>query len=259
MRYLFVPVLLVLLLFSSFANGAELKESASDIFLGVQYVKCEQSEPIKQVSHLIKINLNTPGIRFMTTPGNGEEGPRETWCETTREFVRGAKAQIGINGNFFINDTDTHTELLGLAVSNGTVVSPWDRGWAKFAVNISEDNAVTFVERAERGSGTTKTSPDIVLYNTISGNMMIVRDGRSNASEGGERHPRTGIGLSKDNRLLLLIVDGRQPGYSVGMTYSEMAAAFIRYGAVQALALDGGGSSAYSERRRHPIPSEGAT
>lgn len=243
MKYRPLITLILILLQTPLRAGADVKESVSDIFLGVRYIRREQTAPEKQVSHIVKINLNTPGIRFGTTPGNGNDGPRETWCETTLDYVKDIKAQIGINGNFFINDTESHTELLGLAVSKGEVVSPWDRGWAKFAVNIAEDNKVTFVERAKNARGTAKTTPEIPLYNALSGNLMLVRNGMSTAPDGGDRHPRTGIGLTADNNLLLLIVDGRQPEYSVGMTYKEMADAFLNYGAVEALSLDGGGST----------------
>lgn len=219
------------------------REESSEIFQGIRYIKRTQTVPLKQVTHIIEIDLSAPGLRFMTTPSNGKEGPRETWCETTSAFVRKAKAQIGINGNFFYNDKEEHTELLGLAVSNGEVVSPWDGGWAKYAVNISKDNEVTFVERAENGAGTTKTVPDIELYNALSGNMMLIVDGKIQATEEGDRHPRTGFGKRADNTLLLMVADGRQPEYSVGMTYYEMARAFLDLGASDALALDGGGSA----------------
>ena len=237
MRYRILSMFLWLVLCASLCQGAGPKESVSDIFLGVQYLRYEQDEPVRQVSHVVKINLNTPGIRFTTTPGNGEAGPRETWCETTREFVQNAKAQIGINGNFFINDKETHAELLGLAVSDGKTVSPWDRGWAKFAVNIAEDNSVTFLERADKAWGTTKTHPEALLYNTLSGNMMIVKGGQSTAPEGGRTASQNGNRFVQERTLLLLIVDGRQPEYSVGMTYAEMASIFLKYGAVEALAL----------------------
>ena len=42
----------------------------------------------------------------------------------------------------------------------------------------------------------------------------------------------------------MVVVDGRRPGYSVGMTNFELAQALVRLGAVNASALDGGGSSA---------------
>ena len=43
--------------------------------------------------------------------------------------------------------------------------------------------------------------------------------------------------------MLLVATDGRQPGYSVGMTNFELAQALVRLGAVSGMALDGGGSS----------------
>jgi hypothetical protein len=57
------------------------------------------------------------------------------------------------------------------------------------------------------------------------------------------RHPRTAVGQLSDGRLVLVVVDGRQPGYSVGMTTFEMAQTMVRLGAVRAMQLDSGGSS----------------
>jgi hypothetical protein len=58
----------------------------------------------------------------------------------------------------------------------------------------------------------------------------------------GDRHPRTIVGHTADNHLLMVVVDGRSPT-AAGMTYSELATTLISLGAVNALGLDGGGSS----------------
>ena len=42
---------------------------------------------------------------------------------------------------------------------------------------------------------------------------------------------------------MLVAVDGRQPGYSIGLTNSELAQALVRLGAVRAMGLDSGGST----------------
>lgn len=58
------------------------------------------------------------------------------------------------------------------------------------------------------------------------------------------RQPRTLAGIDGRGRLLLVTVDGRQPGVSEGFTLGEAARFMRSLGAVQALNLDGGGSSA---------------
>lgn len=58
------------------------------------------------------------------------------------------------------------------------------------------------------------------------------------------RQPRTLAGIDGRGRLLLVTVDGRQPGASEGFTLGEAARFMRSLGAVQALNLDGGGSSA---------------
>ncbi len=235
--------LTALTVFPALAQGTAGIETESTPFEGVRVIRHAQTTPEALVYFIVEIALDAPGLHFQTTEANPPDAPRETWCETTLDFVSRVGAQIGINGNYFINDKETHTELLGLAVSNGAVVSPWDTTWARFAVNISKDNEVTFVERAENGAGTSKTSPETSLYNALSGSPMLLRGGKIQTAEGGDRHPRTGVGKTADKKLLLLIADGRQPGHSVGMTFHEMAVVMQRHGAMEALALDGGGST----------------
>jgi large repetitive protein len=57
------------------------------------------------------------------------------------------------------------------------------------------------------------------------------------------RHPRTAVGTRADGTIILVVVDGRQEGYSVGMTLEETATLMLELGAVDALNLDGGGST----------------
>lgn len=64
------------------------------------------------------------------------------------------------------------------------------------------------------------------------------------------RHPRSAVGWRADGTLLLVAVDGRQPGHSVGMSLAEMRSLFRELGATEALNLDGGGSTALVVRDR---------
>ncbi len=91
--------------------------------------------------------------------------------------------------------------------------------------------------------------PDIV--SAIGGGPQIVRDGapifRSGeifaSSQLGPRAPRSAVGQLADGKTILVTVDGRQPGYSVGMTNFELAQTLVRLGAVTGMALDSGGSA----------------
>lgn len=58
-----------------------------------------------------------------------------------------------------------------------------------------------------------------------------------------DRHPRTAIARLESGKLLLLTVDGRQPGVSVGMSLDMLADLLLELGAVEAINLDGGGST----------------
>jgi hypothetical protein len=90
------------------------------------------------------------------------------------------------------------------------------------------------------------------LVSAVGGGPQIVRDGapvfRANekftSGQLGQRAPRSAVGQRADGRIVLVAVDGRQPGYSVGLTNFELAQALVRLGAVTGMALDGGGSTA---------------
>jgi hypothetical protein len=91
-------------------------------------------------------------------------------------------------------------------------------------------------------------APDFVL----GGGPRIVRSGRpAMTPDAGTypsgfadaRHPRTAVGVRADGRILLVTVDGRQPEISVGMSIGELAALLRELGAVEAINMDGGGST----------------
>ena len=83
------------------------------------------------------------------------------------------------------------------------------------------------------------------VYNAISGDRMLVVNGEPVAGLGDEElDPRTAIGFDKKGRyLVIVVVDGRQPFYSVGATFVELADLLIEYGVYEGMNLDGGGSS----------------
>lgn len=97
----------------------------------------------------------------------------------------------------------------------------------------------------------TLTPPWANVPEALGGGPIIVRNGKPvfRSFEGfttdqlSLRHPRTGVGQLPDGRILLVAVDGRQPGYSTGLTNFELALTMMRLGCVTASGLDAGGST----------------
>lgn len=58
-----------------------------------------------------------------------------------------------------------------------------------------------------------------------------------------DAHPRTAIGYTKEGKLIVLVIEGRNPGIAAGATLTETAAILVQLGCMEALNLDGGGSS----------------
>ncbi len=94
------------------------------------------------------------------------------------------------------------------------------------------------------------------IMQAIGGNPVLVRDGEIVAADQ-VRHPRTAIGFNVDE-VIIVTVDGRQPGWSVGMNLKELAELMHRLGCTDAVNLDGGGSTtAWARDRIINRPSDG--
>jgi exopolysaccharide biosynthesis protein len=110
--------------------------------------------------------------------------------------------------------------------------------WARVQSGEAEDEALLRLDLTPRVS------------ESIGGSPILVRDGkRWFAEETRDLYtlpaPRSAAGWTAGGDLLLVTVDGRQPGYSAGMTMDELSDLMIELGAVEAINLDGGGSTAF--------------
>ena len=82
----------------------------------------------------------------------------------------------------------------------------------------------------------------------VSGPNILIRNGAMSIDPYTQgfadvTHPRSGIGITEKGEVLLFAIDGRQPGYSMGVTLDELAELMISQGVVNGLNLDGGGST----------------
>lgn len=248
--------MLVLLLVPSLSAAAV---QTSEPFVGVRLERIVRSTPRPEIINLTIIDPEAPGIRFLVTPSNGDpNGPLpgdpnlETTRETTLQFITRQHAQLGINGSFFTFVKHTlDTDNVSLVISDGHVVSPLDphRAWV---LNITPDHHV----QIRKVTANEISKPDSQLHDTIAGSDLLVDQGKLVAPTGSKfdnsHPPRTAVGVTREGHLLLMTVDGRQPGFSEGMSLQEVARFLMAHGAVEALNFDGGGSTTMAIADPHP-------
>ena len=217
--------------------------SWSPIYRGIEFATgyADTNEVRQQKVFALRVDLADPTIEFFSTPANGD-APLETFGQTTTMFVQTYGTAAGVNANFFSpvstipNDP---RDLSGLAISQGTVVSPHESG--RPPALITRSNQVTF----------TTTPPGNLsnIWTAVSGSDLILINGVPQLADCTtsfcNQNPRTALGLSQDNRYFyMIVIDGRRPGWSDGATLYETGTWLLWLGAWNGLNLDGGGSSA---------------
>jgi hypothetical protein len=206
-------------------------------------------------SHVIFIaidNFAVPDspISFFVTPGELGEDGSHMLATTTSEFAREyPEVFIAINGSFFdlieVRFPGTSWKLRDRLPSPREPVSLWGGTAISEGVQYVEDDpkypTVCFrLGKVEIG----KNGCPSDTLNALSGYNVLVEDGQNVAVEGdGSRHPRTLIGITEQGDVLLIVIDGRRRGHSVGATLAEAAEIGIRMGAYWLIELDGGRSS----------------
>ncbi len=168
----------------------------------------------------------------------------ENITENTSDIAEDNDAVFAINGDYYgFRDT-------GIVIRNGVVYR--DAG-AREGLAFYADGTVEVYDE-------TTTSADELLaggvWNTLSFGPALLEDGKvvdgiedveidtniGNHSIQGDQ-PRTAVGVIDENHLVFVVVDGRSPGYSAGVTMTELAEIMQSLGATTAYNLDGGGSA----------------
>jgi len=236
-----VAILGLVLVLAPTGARADLVTTVEAPFLGITHTHVSGTLPSGQALayDAVDVDLSAPGVHFLASPGlplapgqvAGHARP-----QTTREFVASAGAQVGINANFFASPTAPPFDAYKVNgfVASGGVVSAAEDGPG---LNISAGNAVTFFDRSPAGV------PGFGPGNAVSGSVRLIRGGVLNPFAGDDRHARTAIGLTAAGHLLLLTVDGKNPGHSDGLTLNALESTLQSLGAVDAINLDGGGST----------------
>jgi hypothetical protein len=204
-------------------------------FVGITYFDRTDAQPRPLRMHVAQIDLQAPGIRFKVSPPGGD---REVLRQSTLDFLRQERAQLAINGHFFLPfpSQEKTAWVIGLAASEGRAFSAFEIPEQSYAlvafapaINIDRDNRASLVHFDPRFPDGRHVRENVALWNVVAGSSQIVTGGVASVpyyrddnhfdaelDPGGPNNysndqpwadamtARTAIGLSRDRRTLTL-------------------------------------------------------
>lgn len=171
--------------------------------------------------------------------------------ELIEEIAGRYDAYAAINASGYVNNSYQNRPN-GLVIYNHRQVHSCDGNRHSFLALTDENNLVFGVLRTK--DILEQNYKDVLEF----GPMLILNGVPSEINgNGGGLAARTAIGQTESGEVLLLVIDGMQ-AESVGATFKDVQEIMLSYGAVNALALDGGASSClYYEGEVINYPSQG--
>ena len=242
-----VPVVLFLLIgvYGLFTLGRPAPVPVKrQLYEGVAYHRVVYYLPHAMIAHVAVIDRRQAEFRFLVTPPDEIEGGALK-ARTTSEFMEEFGVQIAINGDgfspwwsrspvdYYPRSGDPVTPL-GFTASGGDVYAD--------GLQDEEPEPTLYINRRNE---LTFNLPPNKIFHALSGDRMLIQGGEIvTGLDDSVLHPRTAIGVNRNGRyVILVVVDGRQPFYSAGATYQDLADLLKDFDAHFAMALDGGGSS----------------
>ncbi|GIP23641.1 MULTISPECIES: phosphodiester glycosidase family protein [Paenibacillus] len=175
-----------------------------------------------------KIRLGVPG-----KVGSGEK---------VSSMVKRTGAIAGVNGGGFVdpNGHGNGFKPIGVVVVDGKLY---------YNGNGSKSTQIVGIDKQGKmiaGNYTLKELSRLGLQEAVTFQPRMIVNGKGlikNAAEGWGIAPRTAMGQRKDGAIIFVVIDGRQPGYSIGANLYDVQQIMLEHGAVIAANLDGGSSS----------------
>lgn len=233
---------------------------------GLAYHRIESNDPAERVAHVLIADLSHPGLRVGLTEPDPSAGLQYRAMRLSTFLDRtGALAAINASyflpfaggsegGDDYIPQEFAAAEVSGAVYVDGETVSPvdWETDRRVEAIICFEPGQAVLVagQICPDGFATGLSSgPHLIENGEAKAPRPRPGQTQAEASVPGPGGPRTAIGLAEDGtRLIMIVADGRQPGYSEGMNNAALIELFQAFGAHDAMSLDGGGSSTMGVR-----------
>lgn len=163
--------------------------------------------------------------------------------EKVSDMVERMGAIAGVNGGGFAdpNGKGNGFKPIGIVMSQGQLYYNGMGGKASTQI-VGLDRQGKMIA----GNYTLKELTQLGVQEAVTFQPRMIVNGKGlikNAAEGWGIAPRTAMGQREDGAILFVVIDGRQPGYSVGTNLYEVQQILLEHGAVIAANLDGGSST----------------
>ncbi|HBG26015.1 MAG: hypothetical protein A2Y10_03905 [Planctomycetes bacterium GWF2_41_51] len=194
------------------------------IYDGIWYASGVKTSPYTMYAKAIRIDLANPNVKITTTGGNGSAAG-ETTLQTPVQFLANNRLEVAVNANFFSGN-----DVQGLLIRNGVIVSSHQSNYP-VQLRITSNKIASIVEAVGNPSG---------IRWAVAGDAYHLVNGTPLGAPA-PRRARTSVGLSKDERFLIICVVDEVS--SAGAAIIDMSHWMKDFGAHNAMNLDGGGST----------------
>lgn len=219
----------------------------------IRYQSLRRTTPRLLRIHVLRIDLTSDAIAFSVGIGKDPDGtgPVEALLTPPSELAAGNGMCAAINTNAWTMLPDPSTgknpgyvaggraDIKGWVFANDGQRSNKEGGyWSCWMEQNGRCRMGPLEEPRVEGAGVQKPKW------AVSGFRGILKDGEVLVAPSEVLHPRSAVGLSADAKWMTwIVVDGRQPGYSLGVSEEELARLLKENGCTDGINLDGGGSS----------------
>lgn len=234
-------------------NALGTPQVSSSLAPGIQYQHLVLSSPRSVRLHVFRVDPLEPSVEIAAaiTEDPDGDGPAEAVLTDPLTMAQRCGFWVAINANAFglieplppdqkpsWNEGEP-VRICGWVTVDGKLRCPPEKDYASFWVD------------SDRRAHCAITPPPSAVKAAVSGFGLLVYEGRvvPPPEKAPELHPRTAVGVDAKGHVVLLVADGRQAGYSEGLTCRETAWVLWALGCKEALNLDGGGSTIAVARR----------
>lgn len=176
-------------------------------------------------------------LKYFISPFSGGNNYKSGAREFVNEIAQDTNAVLAINGDYYTNNP-------GPVIRDGVLY----RNQVKLDILVmyKDGTMKTLTNEEYDKSGIDAMKDDVWQIWTFG--PMLLTDGKSMsefnlAKKVGGENPRTVVGYYEPGHYVFVIVDGRQPGYSIGYTMADTSQLMYDLGCKEAFNLDGGGTT----------------